>query len=127
MTNHITLLLRGIVAMALCACHRSAPMSGIATDSVCVPARVPRSEGHIQIDGPGSFGPQPGDSLVIVINGREQWRGTLAACAPELASPGIDAARWVPPTDTVSSASIGRSEGGGRSKTFVLTLRTRPK
>ena len=62
------------------ACHRTPAFDGTAV-GVCVDPVPSPPPGTVRIDGPGAFGPHVGDSGIVVINGRERWRGTFTRCA----------------------------------------------
>jgi hypothetical protein len=58
---------------------------------VCAPASATGRAGHVRIDG--WFGAGLNDSLVIVVDGTERWRGLFRLCSEAPASASVS---WLP-------------------------------
>lgn len=84
------------------ACHRAAPSPDPRLSENCHIAQARAADTRIHIDGPGMNTPNLGDSLVLVVNDHEVWRGVYDPCHP---SPGRSAAldHVIPATDSVIS------------------------
>lgn len=117
-------------SLSVDACHRAPPGAIPQTGAPCR-ATQQHDDGRIHIDGPGMNTPDIGDSLVIVVNDHEAWRGVYDPCHP---SPGRDAAldHVIPATDSVISLEFVHGPdvgarfhiGGKRAAAYVI--RTAP-
>lgn len=90
---------------------------------------------RVRIDGPGSFHTRPDDSVVVVVDGAERWRGAYAAfVAPRTF--GVDTEAWETPqsADSVKgflllqgdSARVLYSVGGRRPLAWIIRTRRAP-
>ena len=117
------------VSFGLLACHR-AHQSAAVSSTFCAPSQATPAEERIRIDGPGAFGPRLNDSLLVVVDGRERWRGVYAICpsSRNLQSAIFD---WLPPADSIVSVEVIKSGearktyGIGGAAPSVLLIRTR--
>lgn len=121
------------VLLGIGACHRVGATTDPRPSAECRAAQRNEQrydDGRIRIDGSGSFSLHRGDSLVVLVNDREWWRGVYDPCRRV---DGLENAlrRAVPATDSVLSTQflVGRDLGaayhvGGRAG--VLLLRTAP-
>ena len=94
------------VAGCLTACHRTAAY-GKREASLCASQAVVEAQtsGRVRIDGPGAWGPRLDDSVVLVVDGEERWRGVYAGCQP----PALTGAMHVSlpqPADSVESIRV---------------------
>lgn len=118
------------VLSSLTACHR-APAHAEVAAPLCAPAAEveARTSGRLRIDGPGAWGPSFGDSVVLVVDGVERWRGTYEACRDgRAASPLLRTA------DSVVSVMVVRGDsargryriGGARPSAVLVETRRTP-
>ncbi len=121
-----SMLLLSISTVLLMACHR--PVRDF-SESVtpCATAYQPPRAGTIRIDGPGSFGPHAGDSLIVRVDNRERWRGVLPAC--EDGTPGlhVDTRAWQSVDDTLEATDFREVQREGRPTMWLLQLVARHK
>lgn len=119
-----------LASLALVACHRAAPSADPHGVAACRAAQW-HDDGRIHIDGPGSFTFLDGDSLVLIVNDREWWRGVYDPCdTPRSFVTALR--RAIPPTDSVLSAealigraAVDRYRVGGKHPD-ALVIRTAP-
>lgn len=121
-----------VASMSLAACHRAPAPPYEATPAECRAAREYENGRVVHIDGPRMNMPQSGDTLVIIVNDREAWRGTYDPCHP---APGHYAAALdhvIPATDSVVSfviehgaAAAARYHVGG-TRVTAYVFRTAP-
>lgn len=78
------LVCAAVLVGPLGACHR-APVPADVTEPLCAPPAVVdvRTSARLHLDGPGAWLPGLGDSVVLVVDGLERWRGTYETCRPE--------------------------------------------
>jgi hypothetical protein len=114
-----------LTSLAVVACHGASSMDQRA--SAAAPTRAAR----VRIDGAGAFSLHSGDSVVIILNDREAWRGVFDSTGRSTDLQGV-LNRLVPGTDSVLSADLwtdrdvaARYHLGGRRPSVIL-IRTAP-
>lgn len=108
------------------ACHH-APVQVSATSAPCFSPYQPPVAGTIRIDGPGAFGPQVDDSLIVRVDSSERWRGALHACVRETPGLSIDFKPWQAAGDTLEAIAFDRTELRRHPSVWRLDLVTRRK
>ena len=113
-----------IVVPGLCAQERAQP-----APLVCAPSSAAADSGRIRLDW--WFGPRVGDSVVVVVDGVERWRGVFRLCVDTPQSPPPP---WLPAPDSVESVTVRKGEPvrnadqaeGRRASTLIIKTRRKP-
>lgn len=124
------------VAGCLIACHRAPAQTELGAPLCATQEGIEEQISmRVRIDGPGSFHAMPDDSVVVVVDGVERWRGVYAAfVAPRTF--GVDTEAWEIPqsADSVQgllllkgdSARVLYCVGGRRPLAWIIRTRRVP-
>lgn len=117
-----------VASIIVDACHHTPGPPYAATPEECRAARADERSGVIHIDGPRMNMPRLGDSLVLIVNDREAWRGVYDPCHPTAGHYAAALDHLIPATDSVVSFVIEHGPdvtatyhiGGRRPVAFVI-------
>ncbi len=96
----------------------------------CAPPAAQAPAGRVRIDG--WFGPRVNDSLIIVVDGTERWRGLYRLCSE---SPASGTVPWLPASsDSIRNLSVISGDtvratfhlGGSHPSVMIIETRRRP-
>jgi hypothetical protein len=111
---------------AVVACHHT--IAGLSdTVAPCIALYPVPPAGTIRIDGPGSFAPHVGDSLIVRVDNSERWRGALPSCVRATLGLSIDISPWQAAGDSLDVIALDQTSGSRRPAVWELQLVTRRK
>lgn len=128
--RHLVRAVFSIVAL-VCACNRVPSPVAAKPLRICAPPAAVAPAGHIRIDS--WFGPTVNDSLVVIVNGREEWRGLYVLCTDKRAG-AVSSTTWrLAATDSIRSLYVIRGDTVRRSfhiggiKPSAMIIETEPR
>jgi len=106
------------------------PRATVSPPPTCAPPAAQVPAGRVRLDG--WFGPRVNDSLIIVVDRTERWRGLYHLCSE---SPASETVPWLPgSSDSIRNISVISGDtvgatfhlGGSHPSAMIIETRRRP-